>query len=115
MIVEDIGSRVLYRDALVLVIDKPAGLPVHPGPKGGETLSQHLDALRFGLPRRPEIAPRLARDPAGCLALGRPARARHASPASQRRCASPSTSSSEDIRRCPAQPAAKSGSPCRWR
>jgi tRNA pseudouridine32 synthase / 23S rRNA pseudouridine746 synthase len=74
-IVEDIGSRVLYRDALMLVIDKPAGLPVHPGPKGGETLSAHLDALRFGLPRRPEAAHRLDRDTSGCLALGRHARA----------------------------------------
>ncbi len=75
MIVEDIGSRVLHRDALLLVIDKPAGLPVHPGPKGGETLSQHLDALRFGLPRRPEAAHRLDRDTSGCLALGRHAQA----------------------------------------
>ncbi|MGY2047521.1 RluA family pseudouridine synthase [Methylobacterium sp. JK268] len=75
MIVEDIVSRVLYRDALVLVIDKPAGLPVHPGPGGGETLVQHLDALRFGLPRRPEAAHRLDRDTSGCLALGRHAKA----------------------------------------
>ncbi|WP_375453531.1 RluA family pseudouridine synthase [uncultured Methylobacterium sp.] len=71
----DIGARLLYRDALVLVIDKPAGLPVHPGPKGGETLTDHLDALRFGLPRRPEAAHRLDRDTSGCLALGRHARA----------------------------------------
>jgi tRNA pseudouridine32 synthase/23S rRNA pseudouridine746 synthase len=71
----DIGARLLYRDALVLVIDKPAGLPVHPGPKGGETLTDHLDALRFGLPRRPEAAHRLDRDTSGCLALGRHAKA----------------------------------------
>ncbi|WP_019904443.1 RluA family pseudouridine synthase [Methylobacterium sp. 77] len=73
--VADIGARLLYRDALVLVIDKPAGLPVHPGPKGGETLTDHLDALRFGLPRRPEAAHRLDRDTSGCLALGRHAKA----------------------------------------
>jgi tRNA pseudouridine32 synthase/23S rRNA pseudouridine746 synthase len=72
---QEIVSRVLYRDALMLVIDKPAGLPVHPGPKGGETLHQHLDALRFGLPRRPEVAHRLDRDTAGCLVLGRHAKA----------------------------------------
>lgn len=71
----DIAPRLLYRDALVLVIDKPAGLPVHPGPKGGETLTDHLDALRFGLPRRPEAAHRLDRDTSGCLALGRHAKA----------------------------------------
>ena len=68
---EEIVSRVLYRDALMLVIDKPSGLPVHPGPKGGETLTHHLDALRFGLPRRPEAAHRLDRDTSGCLILGR--------------------------------------------
>ncbi len=71
----DIGARLLYRDALLLVIDKPAGLPVHPGPKGGPTLTDHLEALRFGLPRRPEAAHRLDRDTSGCLALGRHAKA----------------------------------------
>ena len=68
---EEIVSRLLYRDALMLVIDKPAGLPVHPGPKGGETLFHHLDDLRFGLPRRPEAAHRLDKDTSGCLILGR--------------------------------------------
>jgi tRNA pseudouridine32 synthase/23S rRNA pseudouridine746 synthase len=68
---EEIVSRLLYRDALMLVIDKPAGLAVHPGPKGGETLFHHLDALRFGLPRRPEAAHRLDKDTSGCLVLGR--------------------------------------------
>ena len=72
---EEIVSKVLYRDALMLVIDKPAGLPVHPGPKGGETLVHHLDALRFGLPRRPEAAHRLDKDTSGCLVLGRHSRA----------------------------------------
>lgn len=71
----DIGARLLYRDALLLVIDKPAGLPVHPGPRGGETLTDHLVDLRFGLPRRPEAAHRLDRDTSGCLALGRHAKA----------------------------------------
>jgi tRNA pseudouridine32 synthase/23S rRNA pseudouridine746 synthase len=72
---DDIVGRVLYRDALMLIIDKPAGLPVHPGPKGGETLRDHLDALRFGLPRRPEVAHRLDKDTSGCLVLGRHAKA----------------------------------------
>ena len=70
-----IGLSLLYRDALMLVIDKPAGLPVHPGPKGGLTLTDRLDALRFGLPRRPEAAHRLDRDTSGCLVLGRHAKA----------------------------------------
>ncbi len=64
-------SRLLYRDGLMLVIDKPAGLPVHRGPKGGECLEDHFDALRFGLPRRPALAHRLDRETSGCLVLGR--------------------------------------------
>ena len=68
---DNIVARVLYRDALMLVIDKPAGLPVHADRRGGETLAGWLDHLRFGLPRRPEIAHRLDRDTAGCLVLGR--------------------------------------------
>jgi tRNA pseudouridine32 synthase/23S rRNA pseudouridine746 synthase len=64
-------SRLLYRDGLMLVIDKPAGIAVHRGPKGGESLEDHFDALRFGLPRRPALAHRLDRDTSGCLVLGR--------------------------------------------
>ncbi|GAB4067405.1 RNA pseudouridine synthase [Ancylobacter sonchi] len=69
--VPDIATRVLHRDAMMLIIDKPAGLPVHKGPKGGETLADHLDALRFGLPHPPELAHRLDKDTSGCLVLGR--------------------------------------------
>ncbi len=64
-------ARVLHRDGLMLVIDKPAGLPVHRGPKGGESLEDHFDALRFGLPRAPALAHRLDRETSGCLVLGR--------------------------------------------
>lgn len=71
----DIAARVLHRDAMMLIIDKPAGLPVHKGPKGGETLADHLDALRFGLPASPELAHRLDKDTSGCLVLGRHRRA----------------------------------------
>jgi tRNA pseudouridine32 synthase/23S rRNA pseudouridine746 synthase len=68
---EEMVSRVLYRDGLMLVIDKPAGLAVHKGPKGGESLEDHFDALRYGLPRAPALAHRLDRDTSGCLVLGR--------------------------------------------
>jgi len=64
-------ERVLYRDGLMLVLDKPAGLPVHPGPGGGLTVEDYLDALRFGLRSRPHLAHRLDRDTSGCLVLGR--------------------------------------------
>jgi tRNA pseudouridine32 synthase/23S rRNA pseudouridine746 synthase len=68
---EEIESRVLYRDALMLVIDKPAGVAVHRGPKGGASLEDYFDALRFGLPRAPALAHRLDRETSGCLVLGR--------------------------------------------
>ena len=64
-------ARLLYRDGLMLVIDKPAGIHVHRGPKGGESLEDSFDALRFGLPRRPALAHRLDKDTSGCLVLGR--------------------------------------------
>src|ERR1700750_2297596 len=72
----DILSRVLYRDGLMLIIDKPAGIPVHRGPrnshdKSGVSLEDSFDALRFGLPRPPVLAHRLDRDTSGCLVLGR--------------------------------------------
>jgi len=62
---------VLYRDGLMLVIDKPAGFAVHRGPKGGESLEDFFGALRYGLPRAPALAHRLDRDTSGCLVLGR--------------------------------------------
>src|SRR5215468_9965469 len=68
---EEIQARVLHRDGLMLVIDKPAGLPVHRGPKGGPNLEASFDALRFGLPRPPVLAHRLDKDTSGCLVLGR--------------------------------------------
>ncbi len=68
---EDVLARLLYRDGLMLVIDKPAGMPVHRGPKGVEAFEDYFDALRFGLPRPPALAHRLDRDTTGCLVLGR--------------------------------------------
>ena len=64
-------DRLLYRDGLILIVDKPAGVPVHAGPGGGINLEHYLEALRFGLPRTPALAHRLDRDTSGCLVLGR--------------------------------------------
>src|SRR5664279_4553637 len=68
---EEIQARLLHRDGLMLVIDKPAGLPVHRGPKGGDNLEDCFGQLRFGLPRAPALAHRLDKDTSGCLVLGR--------------------------------------------
>jgi tRNA pseudouridine32 synthase/23S rRNA pseudouridine746 synthase len=68
---EEMLTRLLYRDGLMLVIDKPASLSVHRGPKGGASLEDYFDVLRFGLPRMPALAHRLDKDTSGCLVLGR--------------------------------------------
>ncbi|MBM3644772.1 MAG: RNA pseudouridine synthase [Alphaproteobacteria bacterium] len=64
-------ARVLHRDGLIIVVDKPAGIAVHAGPSGLPTLEDCFDALRFGLPRPPALAHRLDADTSGCLVLGR--------------------------------------------
>ena len=67
----DLTPFVLYRDDALIVIDKPTGLPVHAGPKGGLTMDDGLAGLRFGLPWNPELGHRLDKDTSGCLVLGR--------------------------------------------
>ena len=56
---EETIARLLYRDGMMLVFNKPAGVAVHAGPKGGPSLEDDFDALRFGLPRKPALAHRL--------------------------------------------------------
>lgn len=74
---QELLGRLLYRDALMLVIDKPAGYTVHKAPGGAIFLDQYFDWLRFGLPRPPALAHRLDRDTTGCLVLGRHRQALH--------------------------------------
>ncbi len=66
-----VQDRVLFKDPLMLVLDKPAGIPVHAGPGGGTTLESWLPHLRFGYKELPQLAHRLDRDTSGCLVLGR--------------------------------------------
>lgn len=67
----EIQARVLHRDGLVIILDKPAGIAVHGGPGGGDNLERHFPHLRYGLAHIPALAHRLDRDTSGCLALGR--------------------------------------------
>lgn len=64
-------ERLLYQDKNLLILDKPAGIPVHKGPGGGPNLEDFLPSLSLGLPRAPALAHRLDRDTSGCLVLGR--------------------------------------------
>lgn len=68
---DDRVVHVLYRDRFVLVIDKPAGLAVHPGPRTPASLEDRLPDLAFERRQPPMPAHRLDRDTSGCLALGR--------------------------------------------
>lgn len=68
---ESLEARILYRDADVLVLDKPAGLAVHRAPGAGATLEALLPTLALGLKQAPALAHRLDRDTTGCLVLGR--------------------------------------------
>jgi 23S rRNA-/tRNA-specific pseudouridylate synthase len=66
-----IARHVLLLRDDVMVLDKPAGLPVHRGPRGGASLEDWLEPLRMGRRHPPQPAHRLDADTAGCLALGR--------------------------------------------
>ena len=64
-------DRVLSIDGEAIVIDKPAGLAVHPGARTRESLEDYLHHLRFGFRRLPLPVHRLDRDTSGCLLLAR--------------------------------------------
>jgi RluA family pseudouridine synthase len=72
----DLSARVLYRDSQIIVIDKPAGLPVHGGPRAKASIESMLETLKFGLSQPPIPAHRLDHDTSGCLILARNDRAR---------------------------------------
>ena len=65
-----VGARLLYRDGLMLVIDKPAGTRSIAARRRRKS-RRSFHALRFGLPRDPALVHRLDRDTSGCLVLGR--------------------------------------------
>jgi 23S rRNA pseudouridine955/2504/2580 synthase len=69
--VEAVERMLLYRDAHLLVLDKPPGLPT----QGGPGISQHLDgllaALATGAADRPRLVHRLDRDTSGVLVVAR--------------------------------------------
>jgi len=64
-------ARLLHVGPELLVLDKPAGLPV--SARAGESLERWLPTLRMGKRRDPQPAHRLDTDTAGCLVLGRTA------------------------------------------
>lgn len=71
---------ILFQDPRFVILDKPRGLPVHPGPSGGASVEDHFPALsrrRDG----PWLAHRLDADTAGCLVVALRRAALHAAQA----------------------------------
>lgn len=73
----DFPFPILHVDPQLVIIDKPAGLAVHPGPRTPNSLEDHLPALAAALGQRrpPTLMHRLDRDTSGCLLLARTAAA----------------------------------------
>lgn len=67
----DIHNAVIYRDGLVLVLNKPSGIAVHNAGGSNHNLEQYFHCLTFGLPKPPTLAHRLDLGTSGCLALAR--------------------------------------------
>ncbi len=88
---EDIPLKIIYEDADVIVIDKPAGLVVHPGAGHEEgtlvnALVHHYPELeRVGQPGRPGVVHRLDKDTSGVMLVARSERA-YGSLTTQFRC-----------------------------
>ncbi len=72
---EALRRLVLYKDAEVIAINKPAGLAVQGGTGTLHHLDAMLDALKFDAAERPRLVHRLDKDTSGVLVLGRTARA----------------------------------------
>lgn len=76
LVAEKIDLRVLHRDEAIVVVDKPAGMVVHPGHgHASGTLANALMALdpdlRVGLAHRPGLVHRLDRDTSGLIVVAR--------------------------------------------
>jgi 23S rRNA pseudouridine955/2504/2580 synthase len=72
---EALRERVLYRDAHVIALNKPAGLAVQGGSGTHRHLDAMLDALTFDAKERPRLVHRLDKDTSGVLVLARDAAA----------------------------------------
>ncbi len=84
--IAEIRGMVLHMDDSVIVLNKPAGLPV----QGGSGQSRHVDGLleglRYNFPEKPRLTHRLDKDTSGVLVLGRTRQAaKHLAEAFKRR------------------------------
>jgi tRNA pseudouridine32 synthase/23S rRNA pseudouridine746 synthase len=73
-----LNDRILFIDGEAIVLDKPAGLPVDPPKRGGDSLTARINELKCGFQRPPAVMHRLDQDTSGCLLLARNPKARAA-------------------------------------
>lgn len=69
--IAQLQQAVLYRDARVIVLNKPAGVPVQGGSGQKYSIDAALDHLRFDAKERPRLVHRLDKDTSGVLVLAR--------------------------------------------
>jgi 23S rRNA pseudouridine1911/1915/1917 synthase len=82
-VAEAIHLDIVYEDSAILVIDKPAGMVVHPAPGHPSgtlvnALLAHCPELAGGADERPGIVHRLDRDTSGLILVAKTERARRA-------------------------------------
>lgn len=69
--IAELRALVLFKDADVIAINKPAGLAVQGGTGTQKHLDAMLDALKYDLQERPKLVHRLDKDTSGVLLLAR--------------------------------------------
>jgi 23S rRNA pseudouridine1911/1915/1917 synthase len=75
-VVHDVDIPIVYQDEHLLVVDKPAGLVVHPAPgHRGTTLVEIVRGVGGGEDFRPGVVHRLDRDTSGLMILAKSAAA----------------------------------------
>lgn len=84
--IAEIRKMILHMDDAVIVLNKPAGLPVQGGSGQNRHVDGLLEGLRFDFPEKPRLAHRLDKDTSGVLVLGRTRQAaKHLAEAFKRR------------------------------
>lgn len=69
--IREVRSWVLYKDAQMIIINKPYGLAVQGGSRITKHLDMYLPALQYEMDAPPKLVHRLDKDTSGVLVLGR--------------------------------------------